>query len=199
MSTMARKNNNFKENQTSKQYDTVTFRMDHNLLVELRKESKHKAESLNTLVNQIINSYVNYHKPLSKIRNIYFSKALVSQVFNNVNDEQLHKLAEDHVKNELKEDMNMLGLQFNLQSFLYGIYIWSEHSGFSCRYDETIDADIYTIRFDLGPKWSMFFAKEVQVVLDELKIRDSEVEVTNNTVIIKFKDKRESDNLKFFS
>src|SRR3569623_1926632 len=110
---MARRNNSSPtENQIRKpQLDTVTFRLDHNLLEELRKESKHKAESLNTLVSQIIHSYVNYHKPLSKVRNIYFSKALILDVFNSVDDEQLAIIAEDHVKNELRENMNMLGLQ----------------------------------------------------------------------------------------
>ncbi len=197
---MARKNDSGPiANQMSKQFDTVTFRMDHNLLADLRKESKCKAESLNTLVNQIFDAYVNYHKPLSKIGNIYFSKILLSQVFNNISDEQLNLIAEEHVKNELKENLNMLGLPFDLQSFLYSIHIWSEHSGFSCRYDETNDADIYTIRFDLGPKWAAFFAKETRMILDDLKVRDTEIEVTNNTVRMKFKDKRETDNLHFLA
>jgi hypothetical protein len=183
------------ENQMSKQFDTVTFRMDHHLLVDLRKESKHKAESLNTLVNQIFDGYVNYHKPLSKIGNIYFSKKLLSQIFNNNTDDQLIRIAEEHVKNELKENLNMLGLQYDLQSFLYSIHSWCERSGFPCRYDETYDGGIYTIRFDLGPKWAAFFAKETQIVLDDLNVRNTEIDVTNNTVRLKFKEKRETDNL----
>jgi hypothetical protein len=88
--SMASKNNyNSVGKETSIRPDTVTFRIDHNLLVELRKESKHKSESLNTLVNQIIDSYVNYHNPLQSCGNIYFSKALLSKVFNSINDEQL--------------------------------------------------------------------------------------------------------------
>jgi hypothetical protein len=187
------------KNQTSKQFDTVTFRMDHGLLVELRKESKHKAESLNTLVNQIFEAYVNYHKPLSKIGNIYFSKILLSQVFSNISDEQLNTIAEEHVKNELKENLNMLGLQYDLQSFLASVHSWCVRSNFSCRYDETNDGDVYTIRFDLGPKWAAFFAKQTRLILDELKVRNTEIEVTNNTVRMKFKDKRETDNLHFFA
>jgi hypothetical protein len=179
----------------SKQFDTVTFRMDHNLLLDLRKESKHKAESLNTLVNQIFDGYVNYHKPLSKIGNIYFSKILLSQVFNNNTHDQLNIIAEEHVKNELKENLNMLGLQYDLQSFLCSIHSWCERSGFPCRYDEISDGGIYTIRFDLGPKWAAFFAKETRIVLDDLNIRNTEIEVTNNTVRMKFKDKRERENL----
>lgn len=192
-------NSNTIANQTGKQFDTITFRMDHNLLVKLRKESKHKAESLNTLLNQIFDAYVNYHKPFSKIGNIYFSKVLLSKVFNNNSDEQLSIIAEEYMKNELKENLNMLGLQYDLQSFLYAIHTWCERSGFSCRYDETSDSDIYTIRFDLGRKWAAFFAKEIRMILDDLKARDTEIEVTNNTVRMKFKGKRETDNLHFLA
>lgn len=66
--------------------------MDHNLLAELCKKSKCKTESLNTLVNQIFDAYVN------KIGNIYFSKILLSQVFNNNSDEQLNIIAEEYAK-----------------------------------------------------------------------------------------------------
>jgi hypothetical protein len=124
---------------------------------------------------------------------------LVRQFISTTTPPQLNIIAEEHVKNELKENLNMLGLQYDLQSFLYSLHIWSEHSGFSCRYDETNDADIYTIRFDLGPKWAAFFAKETRMILDDLKVRDTEIEVTNNTVRMKFKDKRETDNLHFLA
>lgn len=197
---MSRKNNsNSAGKEEAIRPETVTFRINHNHLAQLRKESKHKSESLNTLVNQIIDSYINYHEPLSKIGNIYFSKALLTSIFNSIDDEQLDKLAEEHVKNELKENLNMLGLQYSLDSFLNGTSFWCQNSGFSCRFDETNDADIYTIRFDLGPKWSRFFAKQTEAVLDDLKIRNTEVEVTNNTVRVKFRDKQEIGNLKSFT
>jgi hypothetical protein len=44
-------------------------------------------------------------------------------------------VAEEHVRNELKENLNMLGLQYNLQSFLEVISTWCQKSGFSCRYE----------------------------------------------------------------
>lgn len=87
----------------------------------------------------------------------------------------------------------MLGVELDLQTFLKGVSTWCEQSGFSYRYDDNNDADVYTIRFDLGPKWALFFAKETQAVVDDLKIRNTEIQVTNNTVTIKSKDKQETN------
>ena len=143
------------------------------------------------LINQILGSYVNFRKPFHRCRNIYFSRDLLARIFNNINDEQLGKLAEEHVDNELKEQMNMLGLQFSIESFLEGVQMWCDGSGFQYRYDETYEADVYTIRFDLGPNWSMFFAKVTHALIDDLKIRNTEIQVTNNPSTLKFKDKRE--------
>jgi hypothetical protein len=172
---------------------TATFRIEEDILDELSKESKHQSESLNVLINKLLKSYINWHKPLYESGNIYFSKALIARVFDSITDEYLVILAEEHVKNEFKENLSMLGLQYDLQSFLDVVCSWCEASGFPYRYNETNDADIYTIRFDMGKKWAIFFGKQTQIILDELKIRNAEVKVTNNTVMLKFKDKRETN------
>lgn len=90
---------------------TGTFRIEQDILDRLSRESKLKSESVNLLVNKILKSYVNWHKPLYESGNIYFSKALLAKLFNSITDEQLSILAEEHVRNELKEELNMLGQQ----------------------------------------------------------------------------------------
>jgi hypothetical protein len=99
----------------------------------------------------------------------------------------MDKIAEDFIKNELKDQLLMLGRQYNLNSFLDAICSWCEASGFPYRYDETNDADIYTIRFDMGEKWPIFFGKFVQLITEHFKAKNSELEITNNTVVFKIK------------
>jgi len=65
-----------------KEYPRVilTFRIERKILKELRSESKLKGESLNVLINQLLKSYVDYHKPPGKAGNIFFPKgALVTR------------------------------------------------------------------------------------------------------------------------
>ena len=56
---------------------------------------------------------------------------------------------------------------------------------FPYRYDETNDADVYTIRFDLGEKWARFFGKFVHVIAEHFKVKNLKQEVINGTVIFK--------------
>ena len=82
----------------------------------------------------------------------------------------------------------MLGVELDLQTFLKGVSTWCEQSGFSYGYDDNNDADVYTIRFDLGPKWVLFFGKFVQAISEKFKDKNLETEVTNNTVVFKITD-----------
>ena len=81
--------------------------------------------------------------------------------------------------------MQMLKRKYTLQSFIEAFCDWCEASGFPYRYDKTNDADTYILRFDIGTKWSVFYGKLMQYILQDLEVEDSEIEVTNNTVIFK--------------
>src|ERR671921_134862 len=109
--------------------ETVTFRIEHDAIIELREESKLKMESLNILINQILKFYIEWNRPSLKAGNIPFSKRLLTRIFDILNDEQIDKMAQDYVKYEFK--------------------------------------------------------KHMQYILQDLEVEDSEMEVTNNTVIFK--------------
>src|ERR671921_1827499 len=88
--------------------ETVTFRIEHDAIIELREESKLKMESLNILINQILKFYIEWNRPSLKAGNIPFSKRLLTRVFDILNDEQIDKMAQEYVKYEFKEQMRML-------------------------------------------------------------------------------------------
>ena len=165
--------------------ETGTFRIDQDILNELRKESKQKMQDPDVLINKILKFYFEWHKPSTIGGNIPFSKALLARIFENLNDEPMDKIVQDFVKYEFKEQLLMLGRDYTLLSFMDAVCSWCEASGFPYRYDKTNDADIYTIRFDLGEKWPIFFGKFVQAIAEHFELKNLEAEVTNNTVIVK--------------
>ena len=58
------------------EYDTIIFRIDQDIVNELRQESKQKKGSLNILVNQILGFYVKRYKPSQIATDIPISKRL---------------------------------------------------------------------------------------------------------------------------
>jgi hypothetical protein len=162
-----------------------TFRIDRNIIDDLHKESKQKMQDLDLLINKILRNYVVWHKPSTIGGNIPFSKGLITRIFDNLNDELMDKIAKDYVKYEFKDQLFMLGREYTLLSYMDAVCSWCEASGFACRHDETNDADIYTIRFDMGKKWAIFFGKFVQVIAEHFEEKKLKLEVINNTVLFK--------------
>jgi hypothetical protein len=170
------------------QTETGTFRIKQDVMDELHRESKQKKESLNVVINKILNFYVNDYVPLCKAGYIPFSKGFLTRIFDMLTDEQVVKLAQDYVKYEFKEQMQMLRQECTLSTYIEALCSWCDASGFPYRHDndKTNNTDIYTIRFDIGTKYSFFIGKYIQLIHEYFEDKNSEVEVTNNTVIFKF-------------
>ena len=103
--------------------ESITLRFDRVILNDLRQESEQKMESLNTLINQIVKSYINWHNLAAKAGLTYFSKALVVRMVDSLTDEQIVKLAEDYAKYQANEEMHMLRLEYTLSSFIEGLVV----------------------------------------------------------------------------
>ena len=167
--------------------ETITLRFDKVMLDDLRQESEQKMESLNTLINQIVKSYINWHNPAAKAGLTYFSKALVVRMVDSLADEQIVKLAEDYAKHQAKEEMHMLRLEYTLSSFIEGLCGWLDVSDIRYRHDGTNNFDTYMIRYDMGRKMSLFMAKYIEKVFEDLKVKNAEVEITDNGVLFRIK------------
>jgi hypothetical protein len=93
-------------------------------------------ESLNIVVNKVLKSYVNYFKPLHTASYIQFSTDLLKIIFNNLNDHQIDTLAQDYVKYEFNEQMQIVGLEDTFSSYIEGLCRWLEMSDFPYRHDD---------------------------------------------------------------
>jgi len=142
-------NDDFKEK--FEKSESITFRMVKPVLDELRQESEHKLKSVNTLVNQIIKTYVAWHKPAKQAEFGYFDKVLVSDIINLLSDEQIVQITEKYCKNRLKDMTYMLRDDNSFSSFIDGILSWLEASGvnYKCNNNNNNDLQTLVIQFDM--------------------------------------------------
>jgi DNA-binding Lrp family transcriptional regulator len=165
--------------------EILTFSIEKDIIDDLRQESKRKEEDVDVLLNRLLRQHVTWEKPSKIGGNIPFSKGLLFRIFENISSEQMEKIAQDYVKYELKDQLSMLGRQYSLLSFMDVVCSWCEASGFPYRHARTKNVDVYTMRFDLGKKWSVFFGKFLRAIGEHFKTKDLELEVTQNTVVFK--------------
>lgn len=73
--------------------ENTSFRLQKVHLDQLREESKEKRISLNTLVSQIIDSYVNFGASVSKAGMIPISKSVLIELLEGYSEEQIKAIA----------------------------------------------------------------------------------------------------------
>jgi hypothetical protein len=165
----------------------VTFRLPKEKLNKLRKVSEAKNITPNMLVNQIIKAYLDWHNRATAAKLYYMPKLLLIRILNELDEEEVSELARDIAKNDLVDISLFLRGGFTLDSLLNITETWLRISQMPYRYE--IDGDSYKIIIDheMGLKYS-YLIKEISRYLLEVAFEaKSSCDVTENTVVIKFK------------
>ncbi|MEO9295417.1 MAG: hypothetical protein ABI347_07440 [Nitrososphaera sp.] len=71
--------------------ESVTFRIDSRKLETLRGDAEENQISLNTLVNQVLTSYIEWDMVAAKAGYAVFQKDALKELFNATNEETLKK------------------------------------------------------------------------------------------------------------
>jgi hypothetical protein len=163
--------------------DTLTFRIEHGVVNDLRSESIEKGESLNVLMNQILKDYVSYYKPAKKAGNIHFPRVLISRLFDNLSYEKIEIIVQEHMGNDPQEQMNIFKQDFTLSVFISMLRDWLNASDFPFTQSQNSSGETITVRLDMGRKYSAFFGRCMELLCRRLNVINPKVEVTNNTVM----------------
>jgi len=168
--------------------ESITLRVEKNVMDELRDEADHKMESLNTLANQVLKSYVTWHKPAAKAGTYNVPKTLLTDIFEALTEEQIAKITENWVKKHSKDVMVMMNKEHNLESFMDGFRVWLDVSGFQYTRHQDSGFESYVIRFDMGKKFNYHVGKYLQfLVVEDLGAKDVHLEVMDSTVMFRFR------------
>jgi hypothetical protein len=166
------------------------------MLDDLRQEAEQSGISTNSLVNQIIKSYIQWHNPAKKAGIGHFSKIFHAKMINSFSEEQVIKMTEEFCKHNFSDISNMLRIESSFSLFIDRFCIWLEVSDFHYRFDSVDDMDTYVIQFDMGRNWSLYMKIGMQFVFKRYGIKNAKCEITDNALIIKI-NRKDIDNQQF--
>ena len=175
---------NEEENRLSKVSESITLRFEKTILGELRAESKQRMESTNALLNQIVKSYVKWHKPAKNAGLIHINKFLYKDMVEHLPDETLKTIASDYAQKYFTDIIEMFNPTSSVSCYIEYLLKWIQMSGFNYRIDEeNTDYLILKIQLDLGLKFSKFIGFKISSILESLdKHHKANVEVTEHLV-----------------
>src|SRR5690348_16555042 len=92
----------------SKENKSTAIRIKKTVLDELKQEAEQKMEDVNTLINQILTSHIQWHKLAKKSRLAYISKDLMAKTIDHLSDDQIIQMTYEFSKQQYVDIMHML-------------------------------------------------------------------------------------------
>ena len=164
----------------------VTFRLPEKLVEELRDEAKNTQISLNTLANQILNRYVAWERYSSKLGLIPMPRPLVKEIFRDMPNKRIQKMASNSCKDAIKELVLIKEGNLTLDSFISVFNEWLRASWIVHRYKKNIEGHHYVIYHNLNKTFSIYLAELFISILDDLHNYRREITVRQDSLSIAF-------------
>jgi hypothetical protein len=171
-----------------KKTESITFRLESQILDNLRQEAKRKDVSVNTLVSQIARQHTSWHSMAAQAGFISVRKPLITKLLEGRDDEQIRLIARYVAESSNKDFILMLRMKYNIHSALDVIETWVRISGYSYTHNiEDLDysnrAHTFLIHHDTGRKWSLYLAELYKNLFEEFEVRNAQFELTDTTLV----------------
>lgn len=151
--------------------DSVTFRLNSSVLDKLSKRADLQKTSLNVLVNQILQNYVEWDADSIKAGWIPTQNTILTKLIETLDEKSISDIAKQSAKTCGKDSILYMYGKYNLENLLVNIHASAQRSGFNIKeYDENNSHEI-VIQHDLGWKWSIFFKSYYQEIFHEIDQR----------------------------
>lgn len=138
----------------------VTFRLSKEKLERLRKVADDRNISPNTLVNQILKAYLDWHCLAPRAKLYYLPKSFLVRLLNELTNDELSELARDVAKSDLVDISLFLRGGFTIASMSEIAETWLRVAQMPHRIEVTEGIYKIIIDHDMGHKYS-YLVKEI--------------------------------------
>ena len=172
-------------NKRKRPTESLTLRIDKEMLDDLRTESEQKMVSINTLANQIIKSYIKWYSPAQRAGIMFVPKCLLIPIIDNFGEYQIETLAEKFRKSGYEETLLMMSKEYSLPVILDLFDSWLNVSKLQFDRKFSEGSLTYIINHGLGRKWSLFLEKVFWYIVKDLGITGARFDIIDGTVTVK--------------
>lgn len=173
---------------TSKKLPTehASFRINKKTLESLKSVSREEHLSLNTYVNRIFDSHLNWDLFAHEVGWVVMLKSALKEIIKTIDNETLVQISKTVAESGSKELALSMRGKYGVAEWISILKNRAKSSGFSIK--EYLEKD--TVRLimyhDMGEKWSLFFETYYNTVFFEMGA-NIQSEYTENSVLLEIK------------
>lgn len=169
---------------------SLTFRIDEENIKKLRAEAQKQGISLNSFVNQVIKSFLEWHIFEPRVGFVPILKPVVKDLFSKMTKEQIIEMGANTGKDEVQNAIYFMKGNIDLDSFLS----WFENrmKNSSIQVSHTFDRNgrihTYVIKHDICENWSYYLKEIIVYIFNNVLQKQVEVSISSSMLAFKFKE-----------
>jgi len=167
----------------TKKTESATFRLEKEMLEQLRSEAEKKQISLNVLVNQVLRQYNTFNTDAPPAGFLSMPKSTLKRVMDMLTEKQVEEVIKALIENDVEDIILLFRNEFTTESFLDVIESWIRSQNLPFKHEIKDDIHKYLIQHDMGRNWSLYFSEIFSRTLEKLTSKKIERTITNNTIM----------------
>lgn len=145
----------------------MTFRLDENLITTLRSESERQYLSLNTMVNQILQRFVEWDMYESRLGMVSFLRPVAVELLKRMNRQEVIALAMGIGKSATNDAALFMKNKMDLDSFLSWLEVGMRYSCVEIKHNVDDSTQTYILKHELGLNYSLFYKTIVESIFND--------------------------------
>jgi hypothetical protein len=170
----------------TKKTRSATFRINENTVDKLGYEATKHNISLNMLVNQMFDQYVNWDSMSSSVNLISFPKPLLVKIMDKLTEEEVIDITKRHFEEDVEDIILRTRGKFSAESFMEALELWMKSSDITYRRIDNVGKQKYIIQHNMSKKWALFLSGIVKLVIETLEGKKVETQIDKNSCLISF-------------
>lgn len=169
--------------------EAATFRLDKTMLEKLRMEAEEKRISLSTLLDQIIESHIEWHANAARAGFVPIRRGVLKRLFDPMTKEQVDALAEEVSRGLTDETMMIMTSERTEESIYELLERWIRVAGFNYRHEASENERIFVIQHNMGENWSYYITRLFEHSSSEFTNIKQDIQITENALFIRVRKK----------
>jgi hypothetical protein len=167
------------------EYETVTFRLNEDVMNSVRAEAENRTTSVNNLTNYILKRFTDWDKFEPLVGMIHLNRPVITEIFNKKNSEEIVNLAKLTAKDAICNTVLFIHGKNDLKTFLVWIENEMNKHSFTVRHITEEKTHKYIIRHEMGYKFSLYYKTIIEEICHD-HLKDKNIEFTLSDEILVF-------------
>lgn len=171
---------------TKKKSQTITVRLDPDLIEDLKNDADMERMNVNALISKVLSNHILWERYERKMGLLPMTKPFVKHSVNQMEDSEIIHLAEEVEKDTFSDILNFMKGEYSVEDFIEilrsWLYVaWMQHDVIKGKKTWT-----FKIQHDLGAKWSLYVKTLVTELFHDILQKKLEVKAAKNSITLVF-------------